>query len=327
MERTDLKEIWANQHTNLGIGVAKERIEYLTQFNCYIGTIFASKAKFFSFELPKDFNIKQQYIKRFTGVEIQVLPTNELIIMLQENDLSDVFIMFIDDVVKSIFPVKTPEDALLKISQRVAYWKRLFAKFTGGLLTPQQQRGLYGELLIMEHLLEETGNPFKVLESWQAPTGTNQDFYFGDTAIEVKTTKSNNPSIKIANEFQLESFIFTNLFIAFIRLMELPMGEYTLLNKINKIRNILNTYPILINDFNLKLSYLGISSDFESEYNKTSYNIKNIKYYRVTEDFPRIISSMVDKAVSHISYEISPAACSDFEISPKSVFKVILNAK
>ena len=120
--------------------------------------------------------------------------------------------------------------------------------------------------------------------------------------------------------------MFSHLFVAFIRLTELPSGEDTLLNKINKIRETLKLYPLLINDFELKLSYMGISSDLESEYNKTSYNIRNISYYRVTDGFPRIISSMVDKAISHISYEISPNECSVFEISSETVFKEILNA-
>lgn len=327
MEINNLKEIWAKQVTSSGLGVVKKKIENLTQFNCYIGTILASKAKLFSIELPVGFIVSQNYLKRFTGVEIQVLPSNELIIILQEIELSDIFTMFIEDIINSISIVSTIDDALLKISQRVSYWKRLFGKFTGGLLTPQQQRGLYGELLILEFLLKQIDNQVKVLEAWQAPTGANQDFYFNSIAIEVKTSKSNNPTIKIANEFQLDSSLFNNLFIAFIRLSEIQGGEDTLLHKINDIRIILQAFPLLIDDFNLKLSHLGISRDLENEYDKTSYKIRNITYYQVTDDFPRIISTMVDKAVSHISYEISPNECSDFGISSDSVIKEVLNAE
>lgn len=327
MKISNLKEIWASQITNSGLGVVKERIESLTQFNCYIGTILASKAKLFSIELPVNFNVSQNYLKRFTGVEIQVLPSNELIIILQENELSDIFILFVEDIINSISTVSTTEDVLLKISQRVLYWKRLFGKFTGGLLTPQQQRGLYGELLVLEILLNETNNYTKVLESWQAPAGTNQDFYFGKTAIEVKTSKSNNPAMKITNEFQLDTSLFSNLFISFIRLSELPTGEETLLNKINEIRNTLRAFPLVIEEFNLKLSHLGISTDLESEYDKTAYNIRKITYYQVTDDFPRITSSMVDRAITHISYEIAPNECSEFEISSETVIKEVLNAE
>lgn len=327
MEMNNLKEIWANQIASSGLGVVKKKIDSLTQFNCYVGTILASKAKLFSIELPVGFNVSQNYLKRFTGVEIQVLPSNELIIILQENELSDIFTMFIEDIINSISTVSTIDNALLKISQSVSYWKRLFGKFTGGLLTPQQQRGLYGELLILEFLLKQIDNQVSVLKAWQAPAGTNQDFYFNTIAIEVKTSKSNNPTIKIANEFQLDSSLFNNLFIAFIRLSEIQGGEDTLLHKINDIRSILQTFPLLIDDFNLKLSHLGISKDLENEYDKTSYKIRNIKYYQVTDDFPRIISTMVDKAVSHISYEISPNECSDFEISSDTVIKEVLNAE
>ncbi|WP_430809569.1 MULTISPECIES: PD-(D/E)XK motif protein [unclassified Carboxylicivirga] len=325
MEISNLKELWSKQVSGSEVGVVKEKVKSIPQFNCYIGTILASKAKLFSIELPENIKVNQNYLKRFTGVEIQFLPTKELIIILQENELFDVFVMFVEDIIKSISITHVHEEALIRISQRVSYWKRLFGKFTGGLLTPQQQRGLYGELLILEHLLNECKNHTMVMDSWQAPTATNQDFYFNTSAIEVKTSKSNHPSIKIANEFQLDCTSFEHLYVAFIKLSELPEGENTLLNKINEIRNILRLSPILVDDFNLKLSFLGINSDVESEYNKTSYKIRKTTFYKVTDEFPKIISSMVDKAVTHISYEVSPNECDEFEVSSETVLKGILN--
>lgn len=327
MEINNLKELWSKQVLSSEIGVVKEKIESIPQFNCYIGTIMASKAKLFSIELPDNINVSQNYLKRFTGVEIQILPNSELIIILLENELSDVFIMFIEDIVNSISVIYECEEALMRISQRVSYWKRLFGKFTGGLLTPQQQRGLYGELLILEQLLKECKNYSKVMDAWQAPTATNQDFYFNRSAIEVKTSKSNHPSIKVANEFQLDSSLFEHLYLAFVKLSELPNGENTLLNKINEIRNILKLSPVLVDDFDLKLSYLGISSDIESEYNKTSYKVRKITFYEVNENFPKILSTMVDKAVTHISYEISPTECVEFEVLSDTVIKEVLNEK
>lgn len=321
--KSNIANIWANQFTNSNIGVVIDRVEDLPQFNCYIGTILASKAKLFSLKLPKDFKSGQIYLKRFTGVEIQMLPSNELIIILQENDLTDIFIMFIEDIIKSISILSTHDDAILRISQRVTFWKRLFGKFTGGLLTELQQRGLYGELLILESFLKETKNHSKVIDAWQAPTGTNQDFYFGKTAIEVKTTKLNHPTIKISNEFQLDSTFFENLYICFIRLSEWPNGKDTLLNKIKEIRNILKSTPFLTNDFNQKLSCLGISSDLENEYDKLSYTIRTITCYLVTDGFPRIISSMLYNGVSHVSYEISPDECSEFEFEFEKILKSI----
>lgn len=327
MEKINLKDIWTNQALNSGIGIVKERVENLPQFNCCIGTILVSKAKLFSIEIPYNFKVAQHYLKRFTGVEIQILPLEnnrkELVIVLLENDLTDIFIMFMEDIIKSISKVTEPENAVLIISQRVAFWKRLFGKFSTGLLTREEQRGLYGELVILEILLKETENHIDVIEAWQAPSATNQDFYFGTTAIEVKTSKANHPNLKITNEFQLDATCFAYLFIAFVRLVEFPNGEGTLLNKINDIREMLRLSPELIDEFNLKLSHLGISSDVESEYNKISYSIRNVKYYQVLDDFPKITSSMVNKAISNISYEISPNDCNDFEIEFKHVLKSI----
>ena len=331
MGMTNIREIWVSHASQAGNGVVKQKVEEVSQFNCFIGTILISKAKLFSLELDSDIDVSQNYLKRFTGVEIQVLPSagnkKELIIILLENDLSDIFIMFIEDVIKSIASAENSENALFLISRRVTYWKRLFGKFSGGLLTPQQQRGLYGELYLLKLVLLKDKNYEKVIEAWQAPSGSNQDFYFGTTAVEVKTSKSNNPSIKISNEFQLDTTGFNNLFLAFFRLSELPRGEETLLKIISEIRDLLNSNADLENEFNLKLIHLGISQDLENEYNKTAYTIRNIQYYQIREGFPRIISSVVDNAISHISYEISPNECREFEIPFDIVIKEILHAK
>ena len=323
----NLKKIWSDQSAISGIGVVKHKVEEISHFSCYIGTIIASKAKLFSIDLPKNYNVNPNYLKRFTGVEIQALPTHELVIILQENDLSDIFIMFIEDIIESISATSNIDDALIRISQRVSYWKRLFGKFSDGLLTPQQQRGLYGELVILEILLKENNDYKNVIEAWQAPTGTNQDFYFGKSVLEVKTSKSNHPVIKVANEFQLDFTMFDNLFVALISVSEQPNGKNTLLKKISEIRKALNSQPFLVEDFNLKLSFLGITHDLEPEYDRTSYIIRKIKYYKVLEDFPKIISSMVNNAVSHISYEISVNNCEEFETSFETIIKNLSNDK
>lgn len=326
---SSIKEIWEHQASEARNDVIKKRIEEIQELNCYLGTISFSKAKFFSIEIDSKVNVHTNYLKRFTGVEVQVLPAfdsnKELVLILLEDELSDIFILFIDDIIKSLLTIENSDDALLIISKRINYWKKLFGKFSERLLTPEQQRGLYGELYFLRILLENTKNYDYVIQAWQAPGGKNQDFYFNGKAIEVKTSQANNPNITISNEFQLDIRGLKQLYIAFFKLYEYPSNENTLLSIINEIRDLLKLEPNLIPEFNLKIETLGITSDIEEEYNKTSYVIRNEIYYNVTDEFPKITPLLVNEAISKISYQITSSDCKPFIIEFEFILNELLN--
>jgi len=318
-----LKEIWENQASSIKNEVIRERVENIPGLNCYLGTISFSKAKIFLLELEASLPVHSNYLMRFVGVEIQVLPANkgtkELAIILLENELSDIFTFFVEDIINSLTSVSNQENAILIISEKINYWKKLFSKFTGGLLTPQQQRGLFGELYFLKLMLDNLNNDEKVIHAWQAPTGSNQDFYFDGNAIEIKTSKSNSPTIKISNEFQLDTTDLKNLFIAFYKLNEYPGNEYTLFSIISDIRTQLEPKQEILIEFNLKLESLGISADNEAEYNTMTLSVRDEKYYFVTPDFPKITTETIDNAISKVSYEIAPNQCTAFEIPFNSI--------
>ncbi|NPD85366.1 PD-(D/E)XK motif protein [Lentimicrobium sp. L6] len=324
-----IKEIWNSQAASFKNEVIRHRVEDIKYLKCCIGTVSVSKAKIFTLEIDPQVKVHPNYLKRFIGVEVQVLQINEhqkeLVLILLEEELADVFVMFIEDIIQSLADVKNSEDALLIISNRINYWRKLFGKFTNGLLSSQQQRGLYGELYFLKLLLELDGiNKDKIINAWQAPDGANQDFYFNGIAVEVKTSIANTPSIKIANEFQLDIDELKILFISFYKLNEYPNGENTLFNIITEIRNILNLFVNLKREFNLKLEILGISLETESEYDKIGYSISRELYYKVTDNFPRITSEIINQAISKVSYEISPIACVDFEVDINEITKEII---
>jgi hypothetical protein len=322
-----LKEIWENQASSIKNEVIRERVENIPCLNCYVGTISFSKAKIFLLELDTSLFVHSNYLKRFVGVEIQVLPskkgTKELAIILLENDLSDIFTFFIEDIINSLTSVRNQEDAIFIISGRINYWKKLFSKLTGGLLTPQQQRGLYGELIFLNDLLELNADKSNIINGWHGPLGANQDFCYNGLAVEVKTSKSNKPSMKISNEYQLDNTGLNDLYVHFYKLNEYQGGTETLFKLINTIRQNLNPESLI--QFNEKLEYLGIIPETEEEYNNTSYSIGFEKTYLVTENFPKIIRNNLVEALSAVSYEIEPKLCTEFETDITLIFNHITN--
>lgn len=326
---TNIKNIWDSQITSFKNEVIKHYIGEIKNVKCFIGTISFSKAKFFTLEIEPDKKIHSNYLKRFIGVEVQVLPSddgnNELTIILLEEELSEIFILFIEDIIKSLLIVNNTDEALLAISNRINYWKKLFGKYSNGLLTPEKQRGLFGELYFLNKLLQDSSKSDYIINAWQAPTGANQDFYFNKKVVEVKTSKSNNPTIKISNELQLDIAGLESLYIAFFKLNEYPDENHSLLNLIIEIRGNLSENLELLKEFDLKLESLGVLPETEEEYNETGFVVRDEKYYQVSEEFPKIIKSMVSEEISKVSYEISPIDFEKFEVEYSCLKKELLN--
>lgn len=324
---SDIREIWKRQSfSNTTQVLIKEKIKEVSGLNCYVGTIGLSDAKVFILELSNNIKVHHNYLKRFVGVEIQVLPAtnhSELVIILLENDLTDIFSYFIEDIINELISVNDQNIALLKISSKVNYWKRLFSKITGDILTPQQQRGLYGELFFLNELLEINADKSFIINGWHGPLGANQDFFYNGLAVEVKTSKSNKPSIKISNEYQLDSIGLNELFVQFYKLNEYQGGSETLYRQICDIREQLNS-DLLI-QFNEKLEILGVNPETEEEYNNISYSVGFERTYQITDDFPKIIRNTLNEAISEVSYEIEPKLCGEFETDITLIFNHITN--
>ncbi len=322
-----IKDIWDSQLNASKNKVIRERVIQVSGLTCFIGTITFSNAKIFLLELDSNIDIHQNYLKRFIGVEVQIIPSpnnkKELVIILLVEELTDIFIVFIEDIINSLLDINDSENALIIISKRINYWKKLFGKFSTNLLTPQQQRGLFGELYFLNKLLIEKNNK-QVINAWKAPNGTNQDFYINAKTIEVKTTISNSQTIKISNEYQLDISGLDKLFIAFYKLYEFPEG-ITLLSLINDIRMLLNSEIDLLNIFNVKLINLGVLPELEDEYNEIGYSVRGEKYYDVTSEFPKITALMVNESISKISYGIDLGYCLNFETTFTEILNEILD--
>jgi hypothetical protein len=72
------------------------------------------------------------------------------------------------------------------VRTRLESWKELLRSV--GILSPEQQVGLWGELWLLRRLIKSRGP--QALDSWTGPVAEPHDFRIGQTELEVKTTKS-----------------------------------------------------------------------------------------------------------------------------------------
>lgn len=325
----NIKNIWLEQEASSGKNVVKRRVNSIVGLNCFIGLIGFTGARMFQMQIDNQIFVHKNYIRKFRGVEIQTIPVNhsisEYTIILLEKDLTDIFTMFIEDIIENLLQITEPQLALTIINQRINFWKKLFSKATGEILSAEKQRGLYGELFFLKLLLQNTSNPCAVLHAWRGSESSNQDFARNKNAVEIKTTRANNLSVHISNEQQLDFNSWDHLFLGLISVNETSGSQNSLAAIINELQEIVMHETQLIHVFKTKLENAGIFSDMIENYNDISYSVSNRRFYRVQDGFPVILKeNLQHEAIYNVKYQIDISSCAPFELHEEDVLKAII---
>jgi len=313
----NLKSIWKLQSKNSGNSVVREPIVLNNGINCFAGFIQASLNKMFQIELDNSVSIHKNYLKRFHGVEIRVLESTggkkDITIILSDNDLLDVFILFLEDLIHGLETIASESDVPLIVNQKVGYWGKLFARIKGELLSKERQRGLYGELIFLKTLLDRSSDHVKSIVAWTGPEGSNQDFSNELTAVEVKSSKATKPSVNIASELQLDWTKFDSLYLLVIHLDELSNGSETLRKLIEEIKAKFDNQQYLLGLFEEKLDRVGIPNGEEKHYDDFGFIIRSKRAYLVRDGFPALTNDIINNdAIHNVKYQIDLTACEPF---------------
>ena len=212
----NLKSIWDLQKPSKDQLIVKTRIDELSQFNCFAATNHLTGNHLFLMELSKNTIIPEFKNSSFRGVRIDVFDLNEskeLNIYLIDNELKEIFSLFIENIIEEIIKTPTENEAVTITSNVIQKWKKLFDKLHAKGLTLEQQKGLIGELLFLDELIDSGLNPSYLLNCWTGPDFEDKDFTLGATCFEIKFTTSKLPRIKITSERQLDTSNIDNLFL------------------------------------------------------------------------------------------------------------------
>jgi len=326
---TDIKQIWTDLESTSGKNVVKKRIDSIPGLNCFIGLIGATGARMFQLELDSAAPVNKNFHRKFRGVEIQAIPFSqahtEYTIILLEKELTDIFTMFIEDIIERLNTITESQQALTLINQRVNYWRKLFSRATGELLSTERQRGLFGELFFLRLLLQNAYNHKEAIYSWRGAESANQDFATNRNAVEIKTSIANNPSVHISNEQQLDFTAWDHLFLVLLSITETTGNQNSLAGMIEEIKDLVNHDPDLIREFETKLECVGINSEMIENYNEISYSVTNRRFYRVQDGFPAILKeNLHSEAIYNVKYQIDISSCASFEIQEEDVIKAII---
>jgi len=246
-------------------------------------------------------------------------------VTLASTDFSDVFAILAEDVKARLKNVAKPETAVALLLARLKCWKRFLAGGDEGLGL-EAQRGLVGELLTLRDHLIPTLTPDAAIAAWVGPRGAHQDFEFGSSAVEVKTTVTKAAdSVRITSERQLDTTGTDHLLLHVYVLDAREAGEWslgappegmigTLPDVVAVLRARVRESPLAADALEQRLLEAGYRDAHQDKYERASYAIRKQMTYRIEDGFPAITPATVPTGLGNISYDLNLAACDAFAV-------------
>lgn len=232
----------------------------------------------------------------------------------------DLFLGLCETLIVSLRDVADPATALAVALAHLRRWKAFLAGRNARLLSPEEIRGLFGELHVLRLLYQDTLPQVAAVDAWCGPDDSHQDFIFGNRAIEVKSLSGRERStVRISSEDQLASLV-DELFLLTQRLSSQPdAGQALSLNGIVGLIDSELADADAIEQFADKLAGLGYVP--LAEYDAPRFIVGGLQGYRVTDEFPRLIRSELPPGITKVSYDVMLEAIAPFSCDEADMFR------
>lgn len=231
----------------------------------------------------------------------------------EQSKFADMFFLFIADLLNLSndshdLPISKRYGLIV---MRIKAWQK-FMKSEVDRFSYEQEIGLFGELLVLNFLIDKKIIQGSITNVWQGPIHAARDFFISkNLALEVKSSVTDNPFIaKISSLEQLNNCDVENLYLVAVKLQESREGQ-TVCDLIKIIKEKLND-QYLIYEFD---SLLVISGFLENKISRPlmTLSLDYIKAFNV-ESIPRILPTTI-KGVVRARYEIKLIDSADSEIN------------
>ena len=261
-------------------------------------------------------------LPRLRDIEVTLAPPDEsdtqlLAFKLLDSNQRDIFQTLCEDIISAATQSESESGAVSAALSRTWRWHHLLRGGRGSLLSPEEQKGLLGELLVLERLLLPRMDASSAVTAWRGPLGASKDFEVARVAIEAKTRRGGaTPSLSITSEGQLDESGVDSLLLHVVELDEAPVEGsqgVTLHDVAERIRGQIRSLdPGSTGILETRLSAAGYR--MEDDYSSHRWLEGATRIYQVSSDFPRIISGEIRSGVSNVRYSVSLAECEPFTV-------------
>jgi hypothetical protein len=239
---------------------------------------------------------------------------------LSNPSYQDIFDAFIEDIAAAAASAANAQDVPGLVSLRVRRWQKFLQSHVEGL-SDQRQRGLFGELFVLEEAVKEVG-PSDAARGWVGPNQAPQDFAFGLIAMEVKTSAGKNPqTVRISSERQLDDSPVDAIFLWHVSVDErLGVGR-SLPLMVSQLRSQLIGTPGE-SPFEDALFAAGYHDAHAGHYVR-GYSIRSSDVFEVRDGFPRLTESDCPPGLGDVLYSVELGALEEFRITAGYAFDTV----
>lgn len=266
----------------------------------------------FQGDFPHDVRLPQ-----LKGLRIGVTDQGALLFRLEDPEQRDIFAELCRDIINAAGPAESDDVAIRTAVARTWRWYHLLKGESRSVLSEEAQKGLMGELLVIELLVRRI-DPGTAVEAWTGPLGEPKDFEFaGGVSVESKALHgTEQPLIRVSSEWQLDTPDGGELFLVvsdIARGVEADTEANTLHDIVSRVRRMLvDRAPSAIDLFDSKLFMIGYRP--EDDYSEYWWVSRGMTAFAVTEGFPCIAGGQLRDGVVKVLYAIEMAACRPFAI-------------
>ncbi|MHB8794816.1 MAG: PD-(D/E)XK motif protein [Candidatus Nanopelagicales bacterium] len=244
-------------------------------------------------------------------------------IVLTEPTGLEVFHHLCLDIVGAAASASSEGSAVSMAIQRTWLWHRMLRGAPSGKLSEEEQKGLIGELLMLEHLFAAVP-PSRAVMSWRGPAGAPKDFEVGEVLIECKARRgAATPYVTISSEDQLDSLGAVDLFLFVADLTSASEDQgFSVSEMAVRLGQLVSDVDQAAADlFNGALISAGLLP--EHDYSADRWTVQGERSYRVDSAFPRIAASTLPLGIERVHYQVDLNAISPCEVALEAMLEVV----
>lgn len=241
-----------------------------------------------------------------------------LVLTLERQVDRDLFEVLCHTLASSLECANDSASSLAVSLAHIRRWKT-FLSGRSQHLSIEEIRGLFAEIAFLVELIDQGSSSNAAVDAWLGPERSHQDFIFGNTSVEVKSLSgAERNSVRVSSEDQLES-LNDALFLRVYRLSSLPdaAGARSLNEAIADAQARLSDADA-VEAFDRKLVAFGYAP--LPDYDKPRFVISDMRTFRITEGFPRLLRSQLPAGIANVAYDIKLESISAFECDGAAIF-------
>ncbi len=229
-------------------------------------------------------------------------PNKRYLVVKNESQNEEIFEAFSSSLADGLSSSTSYFDVYDTFKRVVKEYKDYFAN-PNRPLSKQEEQGLCAELLELSNLIGLKGED--VINCWQGPAKNKRDFVFGEAALEIKSTLSQeNTAIRISNENQLDFSYPVDMKKLYLKVYIMEDSDNGIsVNKciekvLAQIKTVTARTIFLANLAKLKID----PSLYRSKY---QFTVQKENVYQITAGFPAITSKTVPHGIYDVSYRLN----------------------